>query len=148
VSSTLDRRALINAGSEVATPLQVALLASGIVERIGSADTVASEVCALFGNRRRLIVHVLSLALLIAQLGIQAHAYSHLKPDSDGLPGSTQLCGQCLSSAPLTSMAGGTHCIRVPHQTETIGIAPAGSSSVLHRLPYPAFRSRAPPRLL
>jgi hypothetical protein len=86
--------------------------------------------------------------LLIAQLGIQAHAYSHLKADSDGLPGSTQLCGQCLSSAPLASMAGGSHCIRVPHQANHAGAAPAGTASILHRLPHPAFRSRAPPPLL
>jgi hypothetical protein len=100
-------------------------------------------------KRRRSIVHLLSLVLLIAQLGMQAHAYSHLKSDPDGLPGSTtQLCGQCASSAPLLTMASGSLCIRVPHVAQAPGIAPASIDSLVHRLPHPAFRSRAPPHLL
>ncbi|HXS92823.1 MAG TPA: hypothetical protein VN705_25930 [Steroidobacteraceae bacterium] len=87
--------------------------------------------------------------LLIAQLGMQAHAYSHLKSDPDGLPGSTtQLCGQCASSAPLLTMASGSLCIRVPHLAQAQGTAPASIDSSVHRLPHPAFRSRAPPHLL
>jgi hypothetical protein len=109
-----------------------------------------SEGRSLFRNRRRLIVHVLSLVLLLAQLGMQAHAYSHLKSDPDGLPGTTttQLCGQCASSAPLLSMASSSLCIRVPYQPETVGVAPASIDSDLLPLPHPAFRSRAPPHLL
>jgi|GEM_PF-1387726 hypothetical protein len=105
----------------------------------------------LLRSRRRLIVHLLSLALLLAQLGMQAHAYSHLKsdPDGDGLPGTTtQLCGQCASSAPLLSMASGSLCIRVPHVSQVDGIAPTSVDSTVPRLPHPAFRSRAPPHLL
>ena len=103
----------------------------------------------LFRSRRRLIVHVLSLVLLIAQLGMQAHAFSHLKSDPDGVPGTpTQLCGQCASSAPLLSMASGSLCIRVPYQSQTIGIAPASIDAAFLPLPHPAFRSRAPPHLL
>jgi hypothetical protein len=109
---------------------------------------VAPEV-GLFRSRRRPIVHLLSLVLLFAQLGIQAHAYSHLKSDPDGLPGTTtQLCGQCASSAPLLSMASGSLCIRVPHRPQAEGTAPASIDSTVHRLPHPAFRSRAPPHLL
>ena len=103
----------------------------------------------LLRTRRRLIVHLLSLVLLLAQLGMQAHAYSHLKSDPDGIPGTTtQLCGQCASSAPLLSMASGSLCIRVPHQQQADSIAPASIDSTVHRLPHPAFRSRAPPHLL
>jgi hypothetical protein len=114
-----------------------------------SADTCASEARALFrSSRRRLIVHLLSLALLIAQLGMEAHAYSHLKSDPDGLPGqTTQLCGQCASSAPLLSMASSSSCIRVPFAPQVAGIAPASIGTDVRPLPHPPFRSRAPPRL-
>jgi hypothetical protein len=110
---------------------------------------VASEVGALFGrNRRRLIVHLLSLALLIAQLGVEAHAYSHLKSDAHGVPGqTTQLCGQCASSVPLLSMASSSSCIRVPYAPPAEGIAPASIGTDVLPLPHPLFRSRAPPRL-
>jgi hypothetical protein len=107
------------------------------------------EVGALLRSRRRLIVHLLSLALLFAQLGMQVHAYSHLKSDPDGVPATTtQLCGQCASSAPLLSMVSGSHCIRMPFEPQVEGVAPASIDSTVHRLPHPAFRSRAPPKLL
>lgn len=103
---------------------------------------------ALLRSRRRLIVHLLSLALLIAQLGMEAHAYSHLKSDPDGLPGQpTQLCGQCASSAPLLSMASSSLCLRVPYEPQAAGVAPASLGTDVRSLPHPAFRSRAPPLL-
>jgi hypothetical protein len=119
-----------------------------IVGSAQSADTCAPEARALFRSSRRcLIVHLLSLALLIAQLGVEAHAYSHLKSDPDGLPGqTTQLCGQCASSAPLLSMASSSSCIRVPYAPQTAGIAPASIGTDVRPLPHPPFRSRAPPR--
>jgi hypothetical protein len=86
--------------------------------------------------------------LLIAQLGMEAHAYSHLKSDADGLPGQTnQLCGQCASSAPLLSMASGSSCVRVPYAPQAEGVAPANIGTDVRPLPHLAFRSRAPPRL-
>ncbi|HKU13419.1 MAG TPA: hypothetical protein VJQ52_03435 [Steroidobacteraceae bacterium] len=104
------------------------------------------EVGALFRTHRRLIVHLLSLVLLLAQLGMEVHAYSHLKSDQDGLPGTTtQLCGQCASSAPLLTMASGSYCLWVPQQLQASGIAPASIGFSVARLPHPAFRSRAPP---
>ena len=120
------------------------------LSRAGTRQILAaSEVSVLLRKRRRSIAHLLSLVLLIAQLGMQAHAYSHLKSDPDGLPGSTtQLCGQCASSAPLLTMASGSLCIRVPHLAQAQGTAPASIDSSVHRLPHPAFRSRAPPHLL
>ena len=103
----------------------------------------------LFRSHRRLIAHLLSLVLLVAQLGIQVHAYSHLEFDPDSLPGTTtQLCGQCASSSPLLSMASGTLFIRVPYQPHADGVAAMSIESTAHRLPHPAFRSRAPPHLL
>ena len=120
-------------------------LSSAPTERI----LARSEVSVLLRKRRRSIVHLLSLVLLFAQLGVQAHAYAHLKSDTDGLPGTaTQLCGQCASSAPLLTMASGSLCIRVPHVSQAEGAAPASIDSSVHRLLHPAFRSRAPPHLL
>jgi hypothetical protein len=85
--------------------------------------------------------------LLIAQLGMEAHAYSHLKSDPDGLPGrTTQLCGQCASSAPLLSMASSSSFIRIPYVPQLAGIAPASIGAEVRPLPHPPFRSRAPPR--
>jgi hypothetical protein len=86
--------------------------------------------------------------LLLAQLGVQVHAYSHLKSDADGLPGqTTQLCGQCASSAPLLSMASSSACIRVPYAPHAECIAPTSLGTDARPLPHPAFRSRAPPFL-
>ena len=142
MSSTLRCRVNTDNGVDV---LNEAIVVGAI-----SADTWhASEVSVLLRKRRRSIVHLLSLLLLFAQLGIQAHANSHVKSDPDGLPGSTtQLCGQCASSAPLLSMASGSLCIRVPHLPQAQGATPASIDSTVYRLPHPAFRSRAPPHLL
>jgi hypothetical protein len=120
---------------------------TGIVGQGDSADTCTLRRLALFRSSRRLIVHLLSLALLIAQLGMEAHAYSHLKSDRDGLPGqTTQFCGQCASSAPLLSMASSSSCIRVPYTPQIAGIAPTSIATDVRPLPHPPFRSRAPPR--
>ena len=48
---------------------------------------------------------MLACALLLAQLGAQAHAYAHLASDTHGAPGA-QLCGACLSIAPLQGAVG------------------------------------------
>jgi hypothetical protein len=106
-----------------------------------------AEVGVLFRSSRRLIVQLLSLALLIAQLGMQAHAYSHLRSDADSLPGQpTQLCAQCASLAPLLSMASNSSCIRIPYAPQPAGIAPQSIGTHVLPLPHPLFRSRAPPR--
>jgi hypothetical protein len=79
---------------------------------------------------------------------MEAHAYSHLKSDADGVPGQTnQLCGQCASSVPLLSMASSSSCIRIPHVSHAEGVAPASIGTDVRPLPHPPFRSRAPPRL-
>jgi hypothetical protein len=73
-----------------------------IVEWDTGMDTaITSRVTALFKNRR-LIAQILSLLLLLAQLGLEAHAYSHLTPEKHGSTSSIAFCGECLSHAPLT----------------------------------------------
>jgi hypothetical protein len=117
---------------------------------IASAQQILSgaEAGTLTRNRRRLIVQVLSLVLLIAQLGMEAHAYSHLKPDQHGVPSTLQICGQCVSFAPLLGIVGGPQHVRFVHPPERDYILPADTASVASRLTCPAFRSRAPPHAL
>jgi hypothetical protein len=72
------------------------------------------------------------------------HASTHLKSEPHGTP--TQLCGECLSSAPLQNMAGGgaivlpTVTVQHEHAVETLVIADAPRGA------FTAFRSRAPPQ--
>jgi len=99
----------------------------------------------LIRRHRRWFVQILSVALLLAQLGVAVHASAHLKSD---LSSGAQACGQCLSHAPLQNMVGGganvvadVAAVRVPAFAGTTrGDAP--------HPPFSAFRSRAPPELL
>ena len=89
-------------------------------------------------------------ALLIAQAGAQAHAYSHLRSISDpsGLPGApAQLCSECLLFAPLLATA---DCHDSPSVCQLGGravIVAARAVSLVNTVGYYAFRSRAPPVL-
>lgn len=102
----------------------------------------------LIRRNRRLLVHLLSLALLFAQFGVAVHASAHLKADPHGIPTSAHVCGECLSSSPLQNMVGGALTvvtpIKVVHdralESRTLAFAPARA--------FNAFRSRAPPILL
>ena len=90
-------------------------------------------------------MHVLSLALLFAQLGMVVHASTHLRADPHDAPTQGQLCGECLSFAPMQNMVGSAPAVvlavKVPHHR----VADSGPIvSAAHR-PFSAFRSRAPP---
>jgi len=92
-------------------------------------------------------VHVLSLALLFAQLGMVVHASTHLKSDPHA-PAQPQLCGECVSFAPLQNMVGGAStvvlAVNVSHDR-------APDCAPIIRAPhraFTAFRSRAPPSIL
>ncbi len=92
-------------------------------------------------------MHLLSVAFLCAQFGILAHASTHLKADPHGVP-ATQLCGECLSSAPLLSMVGGAPTIvlaikALPHRIDDAQAIVAPLTRA-----FCAFRSRAPPTFL
>jgi hypothetical protein len=88
---------------------------------------------------------VLSLAMLFAQLGMAMHATSHVNSDQHARPTQSQLCGTCLSFAPMQNMVGGAPvvvlAVRVTHDhaLERVQVA-----NVPHRA-FSAFRSRAPP---
>jgi hypothetical protein len=94
------------------------------------------------------IALMMAMALLIAQFGAQAHAYSHLHTGSsaaDQLDSHGKLCSECLSFAPLLATAGSpSHLFAIAPQGVTA--APdVAVASLITRPPLPAFRSRAPP---
>jgi hypothetical protein len=99
-------------------------------------------------RRSRLLVPLVSFALLFAQIGLAVHASSHLRSDPHGAPTKAQLCGECLSFAPLQNLVGGG-------STVVLAIKPPAhriyQSRVVATVPpraFDAFRSRAPPILL
>ena len=89
---------------------------------------------------------LLVLALLIARGGAVTHAYSHLASDPPSLP--TQTCGECLSFAPLLTVAGGSS------EPTLIEYRPADELASFTAFPVACvsrpspFQSRAPPTLL
>lgn len=90
-------------------------------------------------------MHVLSLALLFAQLGMVVHASTHLKTDPHATPTQLQLCGQCASFAPMQNMVGGTSTVVL---AVTVSLDAAPESDTVSQIPHracSAFRSRAPP---
>jgi hypothetical protein len=99
--------------------------------------------------RRKLSLQIiLSLALLFAQLGAVAHAYSHSNPDQIGQSHQTQLCGQCQSGTPLLAAAGCPAQLFTLHAPDTCAVSSASSVSLIEAGPRHSFQSRAPPYLL
>jgi hypothetical protein len=90
------------------------------------------------------------VALVIAQTGAIAHAYSH-----DTAVGSTPThligvvshgpCGDCLAYAPLLSVAGASGSLPFLESQPRDAVARALPDSLVDGLPLLAFRSRAPP---
>jgi len=101
-------------------------------------------------KRRRvhLIARLLSFALLCAQLGAQAHAYTHLEPDRHNAPATTQLCGACLSLAPLSGAVGPSPLALPIDLRSAIYAVPVESIAKPHCFHQSAFRARAPPLVL
>jgi hypothetical protein len=90
-------------------------------------------------------VHVLSLAMLFAQLGAVVHASAHLKQSPHATPTQAQLCGECLSFAPMQNMVGGAPTVVLAvHVFPDRALECRAVVSVPHRA-FTAFRSRAPP---
>lgn len=99
-------------------------------------------------RRIGLIARVLSLALLVGQLGAEAHAYSHLSDDSKGLPDTAQSCRACLSFAPLLSAVGGSQAAFVLDPCAADTFVAADAIQIPHGPSHRAFQPRAPPALL
>ena len=93
---------------------------------------------------------IAALALIFAQLGAMAHAYSHVpeKPpvsSQQGNQGIHDFCKDCLNFAPLLSAAGAPAALPFA-LPQGCSIAPQAQISCLIDLKFRlAFRSRAPP---
>jgi hypothetical protein len=103
-------------------------------------------------SRRKISLRVfLSLALLFAQFGAIAHAYTHSRysPGQIGVPADqAQLCSQCQSGAPLLAAA---DCASFdfelcPAQCEAT--VQSKAVSLIDASARHSFQSRAPPHLL
>lgn len=101
---------------------------------------------SLVRRPRRLLVNLLSIALLFAQFGMAVHASTHLGKDPDSR--SVPACDYCLSASALQNPGGGDAGFEI-----TVSVAPshAFGAPPLHPIAaaaFTAFRSRAPPRFL
>lgn len=92
-------------------------------------------------------MHLLSLALLVAQFGMLAHASTHLKADPHAPP-TTQLCGECLSFAPLQNIVGGAPLVVLAVKPPVHRSYEIEAVAALPPRAFNAFRSRAPPTFL
>jgi disulfide bond formation protein DsbB len=99
----------------------------------------------LIRRPRRWFVHVLSLALLFAQLGMALHASSHLKADPHATPTQAQLCGQCASFSPVQNMVGNAPAILFVVHVSHDRAADCAAIASVPSAAFTAFRSRAPP---
>lgn len=106
----------------------------------------AVETC-LTGRNRNRWAYLLSLALILAQWGMLAHASSHLNPDRHGTP-ATKLCGECLSFAPLQNAVGGASTVVLAVEPPIHLLHDVESVPALPPRRFDAFRSRAPPAFL
>jgi disulfide bond formation protein DsbB len=89
---------------------------------------------------------LLVFALLVARGGAITHAYAHLANDPPSVP--TQTCEQCLSFAPMQSLAGGSvEPILIEQRQSRADIVRVTFSVACVSRPSP-FQCRAPPVLL
>jgi hypothetical protein len=96
-------------------------------------------------RRSRLLVHLLSFALLFAQLGLTVHASTHLKSDPHAGPTKTQLCGECLSFASLQNVMGSAPVVVLAIKPPAHRIHEVATVAAVPPRAFDAFRSRAPP---
>jgi hypothetical protein len=105
-------------------------------------------VTHLIRRNRKLFVHLLSLALLLAQFGMIAHASTHLRADPHAAPTQAQLCGECLSFAPLHNAVDGAPAVVLSVKSPVHRIIEVEAVATVPPRAFDAFRSRAPPVLL
>jgi len=97
----------------------------------------------------RALCQLQALILVIAQLGAQAHAYSHLTVSRDA-NGELQrihalACSECVAFAPLLAAAGGS-AVALLHLPALASAVVADHAQVSSRAAaLSAYRSRAPP---
>jgi hypothetical protein len=96
-------------------------------------------------RRSRLLVYLLSFALLFAQLGFAAHASAHLRTDPHAAPAKAQSCGECLSFAPLQNAVGGAPAVVLAIRPPALRVYALQTVAAVPPRAFDAFRSRAPP---
>jgi len=104
------------------------------------------EVTRRLGVRWAVIA---AAALLIAQWGAMAHAYSHV-PQARSVPAQQpipahELCADCLNFAPLLSASGAPAVLPLVLPQGCSAAPPAARASLIDLEFLLAFRSRAPP---
>lgn len=89
----------------------------------------------------------LALIVLVAQLGAQAHAYSHLNSAPDSAQHHTRPapCVECSSFAPLLTLAGGMSYPVMLAVADPATVYSRLAVAVHHAAVFRAYRSRAPP---
>lgn len=92
---------------------------------------------------------ILAIVVLVAQLGAQAHAYSHLgkSPDPIQRTAHSAPCVECSAFAPLLSAVSGASFPIVVAAVEPLTITASIAAGVHSAAPSIAYRSRAPPAL-
>ena len=90
-------------------------------------------------------MHVLSLALLFAELGLLVHASKHLNADPHATPTQSQLCGECVSFASMQNAVGGTPTVLFATTISPDAAPESDAVSQVPRRAFSGFRSRAPP---
>jgi len=88
------------------------------------------------------------IAVLVAQVGAEAHAYSHLHAgshSSDRYDSNGRLCSECSAFAPLLSSADGPAPLHLIVPQAALTATAVAVASWISRLTTLAFRSRAPP---
>jgi hypothetical protein len=97
-------------------------------------------------RNRRWFTHLLSLVLLCAQLGLVAHASTHMGEEGDAPV--AQVCDYCVSSSALQHAAGGGTPFEFAVTVSRDSAVDAREAIEPARAGFTAFRSRAPPRFL
>ncbi len=90
---------------------------------------------------------ILAIFVLVAQLGAQAHAYSHLAKSPDPVQRSAYQtpCVECSAFAPLLAAVSGAAFPAVVPAVEPPAITAILAAGIPQAAPCTAYRSRAPP---
>lgn len=98
-------------------------------------------------RRTRLwLASVIALALFAAQLGMTAHASTHLGADPD--KGLSQICDDCIASSSLQDMANDAAALPIVVQVAQQCPQKPAEKKQPRKRAFTGFKSRAPPALL
>jgi hypothetical protein len=89
----------------------------------------------------------LALALLVAQLGAEAHLYSHALTDPSDDFGAAFSCRTCLASSQLQNAVGSPPPAMPVRSTAWVTRIALAVEPETHSEPFRPFRARAPPGL-